>query len=101
MDLRSFPLCAAALLALSGALVIDAGTAAATSRPYATHYKTTAVCPPGSQIDPQNSQQCQSLSPPSAETSTSGCTSAGYQIDSRGSGYCVDAQGRDTFGSQH
>lgn len=63
--------------------------------------KTTAICPPGSEIDPQNSQQCRSLAPAGAQTSTAGCQSAGYSIDPRGSGYCVDSSGHDTLGSQH
>jgi hypothetical protein len=89
----------AVLAAAAGSLC--AGTAHAhPSLAKARTVKTTAVCPSGSQIDPQNSQQCRSLSPAGADTSTSGCRSAGYCIDARGSGYCVDSTGRDTLGSQ-
>jgi hypothetical protein len=90
---------AAVLAAAAGSLC--AGTATAhTPLAKASTVETTAICPPGSQIDPQNSQQCQSLSPAGADTSTSGCRSAGYSIDARASGYYVDSTGHDTLGSQ-
>jgi hypothetical protein len=102
---RSFQTAFAALVTAAALLVgcgaICAGTASASATAADGGSWKTNSCPPGYQLDPQNSQQCQSMSPAGPETSMSGCTTAGYNTTGASPTYCVDGQGRDTYGNQH
>lgn len=86
------------LVTANGPLPLSCGIALATSAAPSLRAKNNA-CPPGYQLDPQNSQQCQSLSPAGPETSTAGCQTAGYANDPLGSPYCVNSAGQDTQGN--
>jgi hypothetical protein len=58
----------------------------------------TNSCPPGYQLDGQNSQQCVSASPPGPQTAATGCTTAGYTVTGASPDVCRNADGYDTQG---
>jgi hypothetical protein len=58
----------------------------------------TNSCPPGYQLDGQNSQQCVWPSPPGPRTAATGCTTAGYTVTGASPDVCRDAEGYDTQG---
>jgi hypothetical protein len=94
---RSFQTAFAALVAVA-ALLVGCGAICAGTVSAAVSWVKTNSCPPGYQLDPQNSQQCRPLSQPGPETSMSGCTTAGYNTTGASPTYCVDNQDRDTYG---
>jgi hypothetical protein len=79
---------------LSGLCCAGAALAASPST-----FKTTS-CPPGSQINPSNSQQCISLSPSGPETAATSCTTAGYSLQGSDPNTCRNTSGKDTFGNR-